>query len=243
MVQKTNQQLKHVWRNRHMLLIPWIKQEQKRKERWSRFPNPTSPQSAYSAGARRPFSVVDHSLYTPSQAEPVRLADMDEPPQRSGPVDSQPGVTCKTASPAIQINFPNIIDNEDKLAELFGEYDSEAEVMASDAGNSVLPASQTHFSHTCDEQAQEPDAGNSVLPAPQTLFFHTCDEEAQEPDAGSIALPAPQTHFFIRMKNRLTQPSLGMSQDALKHSHKEKAGDCLKNETQEHQKSQKQQQK
>ena len=79
--------------------------------------------------------MVDHSPCAPSQVNPVRLADMVETPQRPGTVDSQPGIPSKTASPAPQVNFPNIIDNEDKLAELFGEYDSEAEANEADAGS------------------------------------------------------------------------------------------------------------
>lgn len=89
--------------------------------------------------------MVDHSLCAPSQVYPVRLADMVETPQRPGTVDSQPGIPSKTASPAPQVKFPNITDDSDKLAELFGEYDSDAEAIETNAGNRVLPALQIQF--------------------------------------------------------------------------------------------------
>ena len=119
---------------------------------------------------------------------------MVETPQRPGTVVSQPGLPSKTASPAPQVKFPNITDDLDKLAELFGEYDSDAEAIETNAGNRVLLALQIQFCHTYDEEAHtdqmgnepnESTAGNVVLPAVQTHISHTYDEEAHTAQQGN----------------------------------------------------------
>ncbi len=76
---------------------------------------------------------------------------MVETPQRPGTVFQQPGISSKTARPAPQVNFPDMIDNADELAELFREYDSNEEE-ETHAGNSISLALQIHFFHTGDER-------------------------------------------------------------------------------------------